>query len=119
MNMCEFLASLIFVGMATGTVLIIFFVLRGPTRQMLGMNSRLSAARPFFVRVLFVLLVLLALGVTAGRTLTLPADAAFMEYVWRAAGSLNEVLGWSAVVVGSFAVVMTVLLVGLGRHRDQ
>lgn len=119
MSQNELLGSLLFLGMSVVTALIIFFVLRGPTRRLLGMNSRLVEARPFFVRVLFVVLILCALGVSAGRTFALPSDSAFMEYVWKAAGSLNDTLGLSAVVVGSFAVVVTILLLGLGRYRDQ
>jgi len=119
MSLNEFLGSLLFLSMATATALIVFFVLRGPTRQLLGMNSRLAETKPFFVRVLFVTLILLALCVSAGRMFNLPPGSAFMEYVWQAAGSLNAVVGWSAVVVGSFVVIMMVLLLGLGRYRDQ
>ncbi|MCE5326510.1 MAG: hypothetical protein LLG01_08845 [Planctomycetaceae bacterium] len=119
MSQNELLGSLLFVGMAIVTALIVFLVLRGPTRMMLGMNSRLAESRAFFVRVLFVMLVLLALAVAAGRIFTLPADAAFMEYVWQAAGALNGVVAAMAVVVGSFAIVMLVLLLGLGRYRDE
>ena len=119
MSLNELLGSLLFLSMAVATGLIVFFVLRGPTRMLLSMNSRLAETMPFFVRVLLVMLVLSALSVSAGRMFHLSGDSAFMEYVWQAAGSLNEAIGWSAVVVGSFAVVMTVLLLGLGRYRDQ
>ncbi len=119
MSLNEFLGSLLFVSMATVTALIIFFLLRGPLRQLMGMNSRLVEAKPFFVRVLFVTLMLLALGISAGKMFNLPPGSAFMEYVWQAAGALNSVIGWSTVVVGSFVVVILVLLLGLGRYRDQ
>jgi hypothetical protein len=119
MSTNEFLGSLILVGMSLVVVLVVFLLLRGPARQLMGMNSRLAEARPFFVRVLFVTLALAALAVTAGKVFALPDGSALMEYVWQAAGTLNSVIGWSLLVVASFAVILTVLLLGLGRHRDQ
>jgi hypothetical protein len=119
MSTNEFLGSLVFVGMSLAVALIVFLLLRGPTRRLLGMNSRLAQASPFFVRVLFVTLILAALGVTAGKVFPLPAGSALMEYIWQAAGAINSVLGWSLLVVASFVVIMTVLLLGLGRQRDQ
>lgn len=115
----EFLGSLLFLGMTVAVALIVFFVLRSPTSRLLSMNSRLAETRPFFLRVLFVVLILSALSISAGKMFNLPSGSAFMEYVWQAAGSLNGTVGLSAVVVGSFAVIVTVLLLGLGRYRDE
>ena len=118
-NCPELCVSAIYLGMALAVALIVFLLLWRPARKLLMINSRLGEARAFFVRVLFVMLLLAALSVAAGKTFSLGKDAAFMEYVWRAAGDLNGVFAWCAAVVAGYAIVLMVLVVGLGRQRDQ
>ena len=105
-------------GMALVVALLVFLLLWGPARKLLKMNSLLFEAKPFFIRVLFVMLLLAALGVASGKTIAMDKGAAFMEYVWRAAGDLNAVFAWCAAVVAGYAIVLMVLVVGLGRKRD-
>jgi len=119
MDLMEFLGSALFVGMSVVVAWVVFVLLRGPARRLLGMNSRLSEARAFFVRTLFVMLLLAAFAVSGGRMFNLPGDAAFMEYVWQAAGNLDGVLRALMLVIGGYAIVILVLLLGLGRYRDE
>jgi len=119
MDCAELLGSALFVVMSVVVAWVVFIVLRGPARRLLGMNSRLSEARAFFVRALFVMLLLAAFAVSGGRMFNLADDAAFMEYVWQAAGNLDDVLGALMLVIGGYAVAILVLLLGLGRYRDE
>lgn len=112
-------ASAIFLAMSIAVSLLVFLLLRGPARRLLTMNSRLAETKPYFLRVLFVLILLVILSTTAGQWITLPKGSAFMEYVWQAAGKLDGVFGWLAVIVGSYSLAIVVLVVGLGRHKDQ
>lgn len=117
MTWYEFFGSTVFLGMAVAAALTVFFVLRGPANKLLAAYAQLEPARLFYGRVLLVMLLLVATGVAAGRVFSLPKDAAFMEYVWQAAGNINSVLGWVAIIVAGYAVVITVLAVGLGRDK--
>ena len=114
----EFCGSAIYLGMALVMGLLVFLLLWGPARKILKMNSRLAEARPFFIRVLFVMLLLAALSVAAGKNFAVEHSDVFMEYVWKAAGDLNTVFGCFAAVVAGYAIVLMVLVVGLGRQRD-
>jgi hypothetical protein len=114
----EFCGSAIYLGMALVVAFFVFLLLWGPARKLLKMNTRLAEARPFFIRVLFVMLMLAALSVAAGKSFAAEHSAAFMEYVWKAAGDLNTVFGLCAAVVAGYAIVLMVLVVGLGRQRD-
>lgn len=113
----EFFGSTVFLGMAIAAALTVFFVLRGPADKLLGTYARLEPARMFYGRVLLVMLLLAATGVAAGKVFALPKDAAFMEYVWQAAGNINSVLSFLAIIVAGYAVVIMVLAVGLGRDK--
>ncbi len=117
MSMFEFFGSLIFLGLALGSALAVFFLLRGPSRRLLQASPRLGLAQPFYTRVLLVMVVLVAIGIAGGRVFTLPPGAAFMEYVWQAAGNLNSVLGYLAVVIAGYAAVLMVLTVGLRNDK--
>jgi hypothetical protein len=117
-NCPDFCGSAIYLGMALVVAMLVFLLLWGPARKLLKMNSFLFEAKPFFIRVLFVMLLLAALSVAAGKSLAVGNGAAFMEYVWRAAGDLNAVFAWCAAVVAGYAIVLMVLVVGLGRKRD-
>jgi len=119
MTCMEFYGSAMYLVMAVVVALIVFWLVRGPMRRLLSMNSRLRESSTFFSRTLLVILLLVSLALVAGKTFCLAEDSAFMEYVWAAAGDLNGVLGLAAVVLGGYVIIMTILAVGLGRHRDE
>ena len=115
----EISGSAMYLAMAVVVVLIVFALVRGPMRRLLGMNSRLTECRAFFVRALLVILLLAAMGLVAGKVMDLPEGSAFMEYVWQAAGELQGVFGLAGAILGGYVLVMTVLVLGLGRYRDE
>ncbi|MDY6913236.1 MAG: hypothetical protein SVT52_02095 [Planctomycetota bacterium] len=114
----EILGSAAYLAMAVLVALIVFVLVRGPMRRLLSANSRLTECRAFFIRALLVILLLVALGLVAGETVTLPEDSAPMEYVWQAAGELDAVFGWAGGILGGYVLILTILAVGLGRCRD-
>ncbi len=112
-----FWASAMLLGMAAGVGLVVFLLIWRPTRKLLSLNASLLAARPFFLRCLFLLLLLGAISTVIGESFSQHEN--FMEYFWEAADNLQgPVLIVSLYLLG-FAVLMTVLTAVLGRHRDQ
>ena len=119
MTECGLLGYAAYLGAAVLLALIVFLLVWLPMRRLLGANSRLKSARPFFVRALLVILVLGAIAPVVGERPDLPEDAAFMEYVWHAAGNLEDSLVRVGLYLFGFVVVMTILAAALGRCRDE
>jgi len=115
----EFWGYLLELVFASLLGLAVFLIMLKPLRMLMGFNSRLAAAKTFYVRSLFVLLMLTALIPVAGSYSNLPSDASMMEYVWHAAGELNNVMIGQAIVLGAYVVIMAVLSLGLARFRDE
>jgi len=114
----EFLGYAVLFAMAVVVGLIVFLLVVGPLRRLLGANSRLEQARSFFTRSLFIILMLAAMAPVAGKGVTVKEGSPFLEVVWQAAGRLNDVLLYVGLYLFGFVVVMTVLAAALGRYRD-
>ena len=114
-----FWGSVVFLVMGLVIGLIVFLLVWRPIRRLLSANARLQQARPFFIRTLFVLLIIAAITPIVGESLDLPEDSAFMEYVWQAAGNLSGTLMSIGLYLFGFVIVMTVLSAALGRYRDE
>ena len=119
MTMHEFAGYGVLFAMAIVVGLIVFLLVWGPMRRLLGANDRLQQARAFFVRTLFIVLLLAAMAPVAGKGVTLDEDARFMQYVLQAAGRLNDVLLYVGLYLFGFVVLMTILTASLGRYRGE
>ncbi|MDY7009277.1 MAG: hypothetical protein SVV80_00790 [Planctomycetota bacterium] len=119
MNCTWFFSYALFLIMAVVVGLLVFLLVVAPMRRLLGANSRLKQARPFFVMTLLVILILGAIAPVIGEGLDLPEDSAFMEYVWCAAGNLDDTVLSVALFLFGYVIVMTVLTAALGRYRDE
>ena len=115
----DFLGYAVLFALAVVVALIVFLLVWRPVRRLLGANARLQQARPFFIRTLFVVLLLGAIQPVAGKGVSLPEGSAFMEYVWQAAGQLDQTLLIVGLYLFGFVIVMTVLAAALGRYRDE
>ena len=119
MDWTWFFSNALFLIMAAGVGLIVFLLVVAPMRRLLGANSRLKQARPFFVMSLLVVLILGAIAPAIGESLCLPEDSAFLEYFWDAAGDLGGTVLSVALFLFGYVIVMTVLTAALGRYRDE
>ena len=99
--------------------LIVFLLIWRPMRRLLGANTRLEQARPFFCRTAFLVLILGAVAPAVGKRVDLPEGSAFMEYVWQAAGLMEDTLIYVGLYLFGFAILMTILTVASGRSREQ
>ncbi len=119
MDWTWFFSYAMFLVMAAAVGLIVFLLVVAPMRRLLGANSRLKQARPFFVTALLVILILGAIAPVIGESLDLPEDSAFMEYFWSAAGNLDGTVLSVALFLFGYVIVMTVLTAAMGRYRDE
>lgn len=102
---------------ATAFSLVIFLLLLGPTRKLLGANSHLEKARPFFVMSLFIILLLGGIAPVIDVKLDM-GSANNMEYVWEATKELQVPMISLASFLFGYCIVMTVLAASLGRRDD-
>ncbi len=119
MTWMEFASYAVFLGMGLVVALIVFLLVVGPMRKLLKANSRTKQARSFFIRTLFIILILAAITPIVGKNLGYCEDKAFMEHVWRAAGDLEDSLIYIGLYLFGFVVLMTVMAAALGRIRDE
>ncbi len=119
MDWTWFFSYALFLIMAAAVGLIVFLLVVLPMRRLLGANSRLKQARPFFVMTLLAILILGAIAPAIGESLDLPEGSHFMEYFWRAAGDLDGTVLSVALFLFGYVIVMTVLTAALGRYRDE
>lgn len=115
----NFLCYAIVFAAAAIAGLLVFLLTWLPMRRMLGANDRLKQTRPFFVRTLFLVMLLSAIAPVVGRKVNLSEGSATMEYVWQAAGMLGTTCVVLAIYLFGFVVVMTILAASLGKYRDE
>lgn len=115
----ESFGYLVLFVLAAAVGLVLFLLVWRPARKLLSANDRLLAARPFFIRTLFLLIMIGAIAPVIGETAGAGADAAFMEHVWQAAGQLQETVIFSGLYLFGFVLVLTILAASLGRFRDE
>ena len=115
----EFTGPAILFVLAVVVGLVLFLLVWRPARKLLGANARLLAARPFFIRTLFLLTMIGAIAPVIGESPDAGPDAAFMEQVWQAAGHLKQTVTFAGLYLFGFVVVMTILAASLGRLRDE
>ncbi|KPJ77353.1 MAG: hypothetical protein AMS14_00725 [Planctomycetes bacterium DG_20] len=125
---------LVGLGMAFAAALVVFVLVYPPMRRMLGVNSALRAARSFYGRTFFIVMLLAAwapilesLDVPAAESAEEGAEAAvaapektpaFMETVWDVAGDLEDVCLSVGIFLLAYVVVLTIVYAALGRIRD-
>ncbi len=126
-------------AMAAGLGVVVFLLVWLPMRRLLGANSRLKRARPFFVRTLLLVLLLGAIAPAIDKSLdldgkskaakattqaqTAAADTLehedFMQAVWQAAGELEGSFIAAGLYLFGFVVIMAILAATLGKYRDE
>ena len=111
------IAILIDYALALALVFVVYRALRDSLRETLDQVIRLSAATTFYLRVLSLTLVLLALSKVIGSRFDLKPEARFMEYVWGVAGDLGgmfENVAWNLL---AYLTLITILVAVL-RYKN-
>lgn len=112
-----FIAWLSLVALTVVVCVIVSLTMRKPMRQLLEVNSYISPAKSFYLRV-FTVLVFLAALATVSQTNAPASDKAFMEYLWWVVGAAQSFFVVLCFWLIGYAAMLTVLFVVLGRYRD-
>jgi hypothetical protein len=102
-------------GLAAG----LYLPLRDALQGLLQRTVRLPDGVTFYLRSFFVLIFFSALGGALGFTFDLKPGSHFMEYVWKVASGLSNVLGQMLVYLGGYLVLTTVILAALKIKDDK
>lgn len=97
----------------------LFLPLRDALQGLLQRTVRLPDGVTFYLRSFFVLLFFSALGGALGFTFDLKPGSHFMEYVWKVASGLSNVLGQMLLYLGGYLVLTTVILATLKIKDDK
>jgi hypothetical protein len=97
----------------------LFLPLRDALRGLLQRTVRLPDGVTFYLRSFFVLLFFSALGGALGFTFDLKPGSHFMEYVWKVASGLSNVLEQMLLYLGAYLVLTTVILATLKIKDDK
>jgi len=103
---------------AFGVAVGIYSMLRRSLKEILGSLVRLQGVSTFYERVLLLGLVLTSVGWALDASFRPDAESSFMDHLWDYADGLADVFVYTALFSGAFAVLLTVLISSLGRHRD-
>jgi hypothetical protein len=115
-NTCAFLTLLI---LSAALALGLFLPLRDALRGLLQRTVRLPDGVTFYLRSFSILLFFSALGGALGITFDLKPGSHFMEYVWKLASGLSDVLGPMLLYLGLYLVLTTVILATLKIKDDK
>jgi hypothetical protein len=91
----------------------LYLQLRDALEGLLQRTIRLPDGITFYLRSFFVLLFFSALGGALGFTFDLKPDSHFMEYVWKVASGLSNVLGQILLYLGGYLILTTIILATL------
>jgi hypothetical protein len=115
-NTYAFLALLV---LSAALAIGLFLQLRDALQELLQRTIRLPDGVTFYLRSFFVLLFFSALGGALGFTFDLKPDSHFMEYVWKVASGLSNVLGQMLLYLAGYLVLTTVILATLKIKDDK
>jgi hypothetical protein len=115
-NTYAFLALFVLsVALAVG----LFLSLRDALHGLLQRTVRLPDGVTFYLRSFFVLFLFSALAGALGFTFDLKMDSHFMEYVWKVASGLSNVIEQMLLYLAGYLVLTTVILATLKIKDDK
>jgi hypothetical protein len=97
----------------------LFLALRDALRGLLQRTIHLPDGVTFYLRSFFVLLSFSAVGGALGFTFDLKPGSHFMEYVWKVASRLSDVLAQMLLYLGGYLVLTTIILATLKINDDK
>ena len=115
-NAYAFLALFI---LSLAIAFVLFFSLRDALRGLLQRTVRLPDGVTFYVRSFIVLVFFSTLGGAAGTSFDLKPGSHFMEYVWKIASGLSEVLERALLFLAVYVGLVTVIIATLKTKDDK
>jgi hypothetical protein len=97
----------------------LFLPLKDALQGLLQRTVRLPDGVTFYLRSFFVLLFFSAMAGALGFTFDLKPGSHFMEYVWKVASGLSNVLDQILLYLGGYLVLTTILLASLKIKDDK
>ncbi len=98
---------------------LLYLLLRWCLRDIIDEVVRLPAGRRFYLRMLLLVLILVAVASTIDNGVSVDTDAPFMTVVWEIAESLQVFFISLVFVLMTYAVLMTILVAALRRRNEQ
>jgi len=115
-NICGFVVLL---AISIATELVVYALVRENLRALLDEVVKLPSGTTFYLRLLLIGLILIALSSVLDTTFALKPEAAFMEYVWKVTNGLSSVFGKTCLFVFGYLMLVTVLVSVLRHRHDQ
>ncbi|RJP58983.1 MAG: hypothetical protein C4541_07000 [Candidatus Auribacter fodinae] len=100
-----------------GLSLAAFVIINKNLRTVLDDVVKIPDCTTFYSRILVIGLLCIALSSAFGVPFNLPAEAAFMEYVWKVADGLSEVFGSMLLFLAAYLVMITIIITVLRKSK--
>ena len=101
------------------TVIVVFALIRRNLRDLLKEVLDLPPGTDFYLRILFIGLLFVALSSALGESYNFEKDTPFMEYVWRTSSVLSSVFMYISLFMALYLVLVTILVAVLKRRNEQ
>ncbi len=101
-----------------GIVVLLYALVYKSLRSLLDEVIKLPLGTVFYLRMLFLLLLLNVLSAVLNVRFTLKPETPFMEYVWQAAGDLADLLGNTSLYLLGYLTLIT-FIVALLRYKHD
>ncbi|MEW6535582.1 MAG: hypothetical protein AB1454_08155 [Candidatus Auribacterota bacterium] len=115
--MPNMLGFLVLFALSLGLSLAAYAVINKNLRTVLDDVVKLPDCTTFYSRVLLLGLLCISLGSAFGVPFNLPAETAFMEYVWKVADGLSEVFGSMLLFLAAYLVMITIIITVLRKSK--
>lgn len=112
-------AFLVLLNLSLAIAFVLFFSLRDALCGLLQRTVRLPDGVTFYARSFAVLVFFSTLGGAVATSFDLKPESHFMEYVWKVASGLSEVLGKTLLFLAFYLVLITVLIATLKIKDDK
>ncbi|MBN1866981.1 hypothetical protein JW916_06780 [Candidatus Sumerlaeota bacterium] len=113
-DICCF-AALVLSGLLVA--LIAFSLLRKSLSEMLDEAAKIPACTTFYLRLLAIGAIFIALSGTVGERISLDKNAHVMEYVWKIAENLSGVFGLICLFLTGYLIAITIFVAVLRRKN--
>lgn len=117
------MASLLCFGAALAisvvTVIAVLACIKQNLRDLLNDALDLPAGTDFYLQILYIGLLFVAISSTLGESYSFENDAPLMEYVWRTASVLSSVFMYTTLFMALYLVLVTILVAVLKRRNEQ
>ncbi len=115
---CNIYGFAVLLLLALVTALVAYFLLRKSVGDLLDDVVKLPPCTTFYMRLLGIGLIFIALSAALNTRFDLKGDVAFMEYVWKVGSGLSSTFGWICLFLTGYLFVATILVAVLRRKSE-